>query len=249
MVRGTQWVSRALLCWVGTRRAEGGLWRGDGACVGGARGCVDQSKTWVDAWRARWDDLWYMNGVWIARLRLVLLGVVVVGCVLPCVASGDSARRFGFGFGGPGEGAGELGLVSPLLDRLGNPEFTVGGSGVGVNAATGDVYVADTGNRRVDEFEASGSFMRAWGWGVADGAAKLESCGPDAVPPTVECRKGLAGAGPGELAGPRFVAVDNSGGASQGDVYVGDGVGSEAQDELPARRVGRRDGWDVHVEL
>jgi hypothetical protein len=183
-----------------------------------------------------------MSYVWVARLRVVLLALVVVGCVLPGVASGDVARRLGFGFGGSGEGAGELDLVSPLLERLEPFEFTVGGSGVAVNAVTGDVYVADTGNRRVDEFEAGGVFMRAWGWGVADGAAKLESCGPDAVPVTVECRRGLAGAGAGELSAPRFLAVDNSGGVSQGGVYVGDGVGSEAQNELQLVELGGASG-------
>ena len=44
------------------------------------------------------------------------------------------------------------------------------------------------------------------------------------------------GVTPGELSGelpaPRFVAVDNSPGSSHGDVYVGEGVGSPAQNEL-----------------
>lgn len=36
--------------------------------------------------------------------------------------------------------------------------------GVGVNNATGDVYVTDTFNQRVQQFSATGAFVRAWGY-------------------------------------------------------------------------------------
>ena len=49
---------------------------------------------------------------------------------------------------------------------------TTAGSGVAVNAETHNVYVADTANNRVDEFKSDGTFVRAWGWGVADGIGK-----------------------------------------------------------------------------
>jgi hypothetical protein len=42
--------------------------------------------------------------------------------------------------------------------------------GVAVNQANGHVYVTDQGNRRVQEFDADGNFVRAWGWDV-DSAA------------------------------------------------------------------------------
>jgi NHL repeat len=102
-------------------------------------------------------------------------------------------------FGEPGPGAGQLEA----------PE------GVAVNDATGDVYVADVGNARIDEFEADGKFVRAWGWGVATGTGALETC-------TTTCRRGLIGTGPGQFTTPAFVAVDNTTGASKGDVYVSD---------------------------
>jgi hypothetical protein len=88
-------------------------------------------------------------------------------------------------------------------------------AGVAVNAVTHDVYVADPGNLRVDQFEADGTFVRAWGWGVADGLPALETC-------TLSCQAGLSGSEPGEFTVPVFVAVDNSAGASAGNVYVGD---------------------------
>lgn len=77
------------------------------------------------------------------------------------------------------------------------------------------MYVADTGNSRVDEFDSTGTFIRAWGWGVADGLPGLETC-------TLVCQKGLSGSEPGQFEAPAFVAVDNSSGPSAGDVYVGD---------------------------
>jgi hypothetical protein len=114
-------------------------------------------------------------------------------------------------FGGSGSGAGQLNLRATGVN--------VGGSGVAVNEATGDVYVADTENRRVDEFEAGGTFVRAWGWGVDKENPKpeLQSCTT-----ATGCLPGLSGPGAGEFEAPVFVAVDNSGGESEGDVYVGD---------------------------
>ncbi len=56
-------------------------------------------------------------------------------------------------FGGPGSGAGE---------ELNHP------TGVAVNEATGDVYVIDKGNYRVDVFNSSGVFQSAFGWDVVE---------------------------------------------------------------------------------
>ena len=42
----------------------------------------------------------------------------------------------------------------------------------GVDEVTHDVYVADTGNQRVDEFTSAGLFVHAWGWGVVNGASE-----------------------------------------------------------------------------
>lgn len=115
---------------------------------------------------------------------------------------------------------GEAGSGDGQMELLGEEFGSRGGSGVAVNAGTHDVYVADTGNHRVDEFSASGAFVRTWGWGVADGTAEaLQTC-------TSGCHAGLAGGGAGQLNEPSFIAVDNSGGPSEGDVYVADREGS-----------------------
>src|SRR5262249_15087954 len=102
-------------------------------------------------------------------------------------------------FGSPGSGAGQF--QTPV--------------GVAVDQMSGAVYVADSGNARVEKFGPTGSFIAAWGWGVADGAAKSEVC-------TSTCQAGIAGSGPGQFSHPTSIAVDSSGGPSAGDVYVGD---------------------------
>src|SRR6188768_3170729 len=91
-------------------------------------------------------------------------------------------------------------------------------AGVAADPNTGHLFVADRGNRRVVEFDAWGQFVKAWGWGVADGQSQLQTCGPGASPPTTTCQRGLAGAGVGqfnEVAG--GIAID-----SNGDIWVGD---------------------------
>ena len=87
--------------------------------------------------------------------------------------------------------------------------------GVAVDQTTGDVYVADSGNARVQKFDANGTFIAAWGWGVTDGMAQSEVC-------TSACLAGIAGSGAGQFSNPTSIAVDSSGGSSSGDVYVGD---------------------------
>jgi sugar lactone lactonase YvrE len=133
---------------------------------------------------------------------VVLALASVLGLSLAATpASALNTHVFSTAFGSAGAGAGQLSLASS--------------SGVAVNTTTHDVYVADTGNLRVDQFSSAGVFIRAWGWGVADGLPGFESC-------TLACQPGLAGSGAGQFTTPAFVAVDNSAGPSAGDVYVGD---------------------------
>ena len=94
--------------------------------------------------------------------------------------------------------------------------------GVAVDQASGAVYVADRENRRVDKFDAEGNFLLAWGAGVADGISlTLQTCGPQASPPTSRCFKGaIFDIGTGRLGMvPDAVAVDQA----SGEVYVVEG--------------------------
>ncbi len=112
-------------------------------------------------------------------------------------------------------------------------EFTFP-SGVAINLAAGDLYVADAavdaggaGGQRIEQFSADGSFIRAWGWGVATGADAFEVC-------TSACTSGIQGAGQGQFgfqvqAGDAFthpqIAVDQS----DGSVYVADTLNDRVQ--------------------
>jgi hypothetical protein len=104
-------------------------------------------------------------------------------------------------FGSPGEGAGQIG-VAP--------------NGIGVDQQSGNVFVADTHNERVDSWTENGVFRMGWGEGVADGHEAFEIC-------EATCEAGLSGAVPGGFdENPEGVAVDNSLGLAHGDVYVED---------------------------
>lgn len=129
--------------------------------------------------------------------------MLLVFCASPAFAG--RGRDFGGSFGSAGSGAGQLSLSAPVVGQS-------AGSGLAVNDVTHDVYVADTGNHRVDEFTAEGAFVRAWGWGVSNGSAEPQTC-------TATCRQGLSGTALGQFEAPASIAVDNSPGG-EGDVYV-----------------------------
>ncbi len=123
-----------------------------------------------------------------------------------------------------------LALVPPPAPA----DLTVGalGSGTGqyqqpadvaVDHSNGHIYLTDSGNRRIDVFDSAGNFLRAFGWGVADGTShELQTC-------TTACFQGLTGGGAGQFGvgnstGPSSgIAVDNNPASpSYHDVYVFD---------------------------
>lgn len=75
-------------------------------------------------------------------------------------------------------------------------------SGVAVDQDNGDVYVADRRNFRVQQFDAHGNFVRAWGWDViVDGSpsdpgnvSTFQVC-TDAA----DCKAGTGGSGEGQF--------------------------------------------------
>lgn len=76
--------------------------------------------------------------------------------------------------------------------------------GLAADPVSGHVYVAGGNNHRVDELDHEGQFVRAWGWGVADGSsAAPQTC-------TASCFKGLPGSGAGQFNFPLGVAVDGA---------------------------------------
>ena len=168
------------------------------------------------------------------RFRYCIRRCVLLAVLPLCVACGVLAfmsaapafavttHVFSTSFGTAGEGAGQVSLAS--------------NSGVAVNSTNPnhDVYVADTGNHRVDEFDpaepAGKQFVLMFGkdvnktkvqGGLATEAEK-DVCTAVEVALGAECEAGTSGAAPGQFTTPTFIAVDNSAGASKGDVYVAD---------------------------
>ena len=178
------------------------------------------------------------------RLRAVVLlswvGLLVWSA--SALALSERGHEFGFAFGGVGEGPGQFRFEGPSKVKL--------PAGVAVNEASGDVYVADAGNDRVQEFGPEGAFVKAWGWGVRDGKAEFEVC-------TSACRAGLPGVGKGQLKEATAIAVDNSSGGA-GTVYVGANASGKKPDvqrfsadgetplgKLPVEEEGQLDGVAV----
>ena len=170
-----------------------------------------------------------------ARLITVLLGLLLVGLVTvadapaahAAVTDAEELTRFG----SEGAGAGQLFIPQ----------------GMAADPTSGDLYVADPGNQRIDEFTAWGRFVKAFGWGVADGVSEEpQTC-------TATCHKGLAGAGKGQFGeySPYGVAV----GADR-DVYVRDNANRRIEVFDPAGQfvlmfgggVNKTTGGDVCTE-
>jgi hypothetical protein len=89
------------------------------------------------------------------------------------------------------------------------------GSSIDAYMSTGDLYVGDAFNERVQRFDADGNFELAFGWGVDDGSDEFQIC-------TSDCQVGIVGAGDGQFGGPyvgpQGIAVDQS----DGSVFVND---------------------------
>jgi DNA-binding beta-propeller fold protein YncE len=149
-------------------------------------------------------------------VRAMAAVVVAVGLAVGVLALGVApalavpAHVLSSSFGSVGSGTGQVELAAS--------------SEMAVNQETGDIYVADTGNHRVDEFSSSRAFILAFGANV--GGAGVDVC-------TTSCAKGASGSTPGAFEAPLLVAVDNSSGPSKGDVYVGD-TGDDAVSKFTA---------------
>jgi DNA-binding beta-propeller fold protein YncE len=129
--------------------------------------------------------------------------LAAIGLLLLLSASASALSQQGHEFTSSFPAPGEEGqLINP--------------SGVAVNETTGNIYVVDSGQNRLAEFDAAHHFLAAWGFGVKDGKKELQVC-------TEKCLPGLRGHGAGEFADARSIAVDNSKSPtdpSAGDVYV-----------------------------
>jgi hypothetical protein len=160
-----------------------------------------------------------------SRHWIILASVLVAGAIglLLSPHSADAAPLSPFWISGENCGNLEKIFTGECGGAAGE---TRGPTGVATDPLSGNVFVLDRFNGRIDEFSPWGVFQKAWGWGVVNGAAQPQTCGPAASPPTSGCQSGIAGGGSGQINGgivnqefpnadPRGIATD-----SAGNVYV-----------------------------
>jgi len=119
-------------------------------------------------------------------VALLLAGLALTLTLTPTRA--DSPPTFVTKWGNFGENAGEF--VTP--------------AGIAVDSA-GNVYVADSGNQRIQKFDGDGNFLRMWGGGVNTGAGDPDICTVD-----TDCQIGTSGGGAGQFGSPTGIAIDSS---------------------------------------
>jgi hypothetical protein len=101
---------------------------------------------------------------------------------------------------------------------------SLGTQGAAVDGS-GNVWVSDAVNHRVNEFSSQGAFKLAFGFGVKDEKEELETC-------TANCKAGLTGSKPGEFGAPGAYGLSIGGIAVSGeDIWVVDG-GNERIEEF-----------------
>jgi hypothetical protein len=123
--------------------------------------------------------------------------------------------------------------------------------GIAVDPATGNVFVTDSFNARIDVFSANGSFQGAFGWGVDTGIAAFQFCTAAST-----CQAGLSGANGGQFfgGGIGYAALAPPGAPNQGNLVVAD-RGNRRLDEfsftlngsgeVTGASLARLWGWDV----
>jgi hypothetical protein len=149
-------------------------------------------------------------GVMVARRLCLLMVASLCGLAFACALTGAVAPEVAVAaqFGSQGQGAGQF----------------EGPAGVALNRSTGDVYIPDRYNYRLDEFDSSGNFLSATGWSVnqSSPAEEVQMCTT-----ATGCKRGNSGRAAGQFTdeGPQAIAVDDNeplSDLSAGDVYVVD---------------------------
>jgi hypothetical protein len=147
-----------------------------------------------------------------------LLGTLICLALAPSPALGSETHAFAGAIGAAGS-------TPPNPNPLGHPgAVAVDNSG---GASSGDIYVTDPENHRVEKFDASGHFILTFGKEVNQ--TEVNSPGSTAAQQNIctaasrdTCKAGSAGRLGGALEAPTFIAVDSSASPSSGDVYVAD---------------------------
>lgn len=146
----------------------------------------------------------------------ILAPLLVAGLLafLPASATANVSHALTGGFGSA--------ISAPV-----SPYPLSGPRDVEVDQSTGDIYVTDSGNHRIEKFDSAGNFLLMFGKEVNKTALEsartsdLNLCPAPGNPGDV-CQAGVSGSSAGAFVTPAYLAVDNSGGPSVGDIYVGD---------------------------
>jgi DNA-binding beta-propeller fold protein YncE len=142
---------------------------------------------------------------------------VALACTLAMAAGFDA---------GPARAESRFGEFGSEAGQFNEP------NGIAIDQDSGDVYVLDTNNNRVEEFGPDGAFLLAWGWGVVAGNTGLGTCTAASG-----CSPGTGGAGAGQLSFSEGIAVDNDPRSpSYNDVYVIDIFNHRVQEFSPTGR-------------
>jgi len=128
-----------------------------------------------------------MRAIWIIP---VIVSILILGTLGLAYGIGTD---FLFKFGSEGSGDGQFIAVK----------------GIAVDSS-GNIYVADRGNLRIQIFNSAGNFIKMFGWGVDTGANAFETC-------TSGCQAGISGSGDDQFSNPIDIAIDSS-----GNIYVVD---------------------------
>jgi hypothetical protein len=141
----------------------------------------------------------------------VLVGIVILAVVAsPTQAAEEPQLGVVFGFGSHGLEGGQFAEAGAESGGASGIAINQAGAG-GVEA--GDVYVVDKGHDRVQEFEADGTFVRAFGLDVG-------GPGVDVCTTVASCGAATASANAGGMGLPTSVAVDQASGV----IYVIDQI-------------------------
>jgi hypothetical protein len=134
-------------------------------------------------------------------------------------SSGNFLRAWGKNVNG---GVGDPGICTVAASCQAGTQGGVGGQFSNPNGiatdSTGNVYVADSDNNRIQKFDSSGNFLRAWGKNV-NGGAVFGICTVAA-----SCQQGTVGSLGGEFNAPDGLATD-----AAGNVYTSDFTGRRIQ--------------------
>lgn len=137
-----------------------------------------------------------------------------------------------------------------------NPYPLSGPTDVSVDQETHDVYVADTGNYRIEKFNSAGHFILMFGEDVNKTAVETpgreaeQNVCPAAGHPSDVCQAGTPSSAAGGFEDPTSLAVDNYP-HGEGDVYVGDAADGLVQKFYSSGQIitswgsdGQKDGSD-----